>query len=135
MPNRSTRASLVVLGLAALTQGARAAEMSASAFMKAVNTNSDKTLSKEEVGAYAKKKFAMIEADHDKTLDEKELMGRLGAAGLDAADTDKDKTVDEGEFVAYAGKLFDAANQNNDKTLNLKELETPAGKKLITLLQ
>ena len=77
----------------------------------------------------------MIEADHDKTLDDKELKGRLGAAGMEAADTDKDKTVDEGEFVAYAGKLFDAANQNSDKTLSVKELEAPAGKTLIMLLQ
>ena len=105
------------------------------AALAAANTNKDSTLSKDEVAAYAKKTFAAIEADHDKTLDEKELTNRMTAAGMAAADTDKDKTVDESEFVAYAGKLFDEANADKDKTLSVKELESPAGAKLRMLLQ
>ena len=105
------------------------------AALAAANTNKDSTLSKDEVAAYAKKTFAAIEADHDKTLDEKELTNRMTAAGMAAADTDKDKTVDESEFVAYAGKLFDEANADKDKTLSVKERESPAGAKLRMLLQ
>ena len=128
-------AALAGLALGGLAGQACAKEPSAAAFMAAANTNKDSTLSKDEVSAYARKTFAKIEADHDKTLDEKELMNRMTAAGMAAADTDKDKTVDESEFVAYAGKLFDEANADSDKTLSVKELESPAGQKLRMLLQ
>ena len=135
---------LLVVGLATLalatTAGApaRAAspngDMSPKAFMTAVNGDADKTISKDELDAYAKKRFAALESDNDKTLDEKELKGRLSAAGMTMADTDKDKSVDESEFVGYAGKLFDEANKKGDKTLSLRELGSSAGKSLIKLL-
>ncbi len=132
MTNRILLIGVAALGF--LSAPAAAKDMTAAEFMKAANTDKDQTLSKAEIEAYAKKKFAEIESDKDKTLDEKELQGRLSAAGLTAADTDKDKTVDEAEFVGYAGKLFDQANSNADKTLDLKELESPAGQNLIMLL-
>ncbi len=136
MNNRLIAAGMVTLALGGfgMVGPVSAKEVSAAEFMAAANTNKDNTLSKDEISAYAKKKFTEIEADHDKTLDQKELQGRVGEAGLAAADTDKDKTVDEAEFVAYAGKLFDKANTNDDKTLSMKELETPAGEKLRMLL-
>ena len=132
--------SLPAIGAAAfalcgLGVTAQAAGMSAQEFMKAANTNGDKTLSKAEVDAYAKKRFAEVESDHDKTLDAKELKGRMSEAGMAEADTDKDKTVDETEFVGYADKLFEAANKKGDKTLGMEELRTPAGEKLMTLLR
>ena len=133
MTNRILMIGALALALGGLAAPAAAKEMTAAEFMKAANTNKDQTLSKAEIKAFAKKKFAEIESDKDKTLDEKELQGRLSDAGLSAADTDKDKTVDEAEFVGYAEKLFDQAN-NADKTLNMKELESPAGQKLIMLL-
>lgn len=137
MSNRLVAAGMVALflGGSALLAPASAKEMSAAEFVAAANTNKDNTLSKDEVSAFAKKKFAEIESDHDKTLDEKELKDRMNAAGMTAADTDKDKTVDEAEFVGYAGKLFDEANTKGTKTLSAKELETPAGEKLRMLLQ
>ena len=137
MGNRLIAAGLVALAIAGFGSAGRAVakEMSAAEFMAAVNTNKDNTLSKDEVSTYAKKKFAAIESDHDKTLDDKELKDRMSASGMSAADTDKDKTVDEAEFVAYAGKLFDEANAKGDKTLSVKELDTPAGQKLRMLLQ
>ena len=54
----------------------------------------------------AKKTFERIETDKDKTLDQKELKGRLTAAGLASADTDKDKTVDEAEFGRLRRQAF-----------------------------
>ena len=134
MSNRILVASLVVFGLCA-SASADAESTGAKKFMKAVNSDADKTISKAELDAYAKKRFEALEADNDKTLDEKELKGRLSAAGMSIADPDKDKTVDEAEFTGYADKLFDEANKKGDDTLSVKELETPAGKKLIKLLE
>lgn len=132
-------ASIAALMLGGLAATAEAEMPSASSFLNAVNANNDKTLSKEEIDTYAKKRFAELEADKDKTLDQKELKGRLSEAGMTMADTDKDKTVDESEFVAYADKLFDEANihkKAGDKpTLSEEELGTPAGQQLITLLR
>jgi hypothetical protein len=136
MTNRTLIAGITAFAVAsAFGPAVQAKSMSAASFMKAVNTNADKTISKDELDAYAKKRFAALETDNDKTLNDKELKGRLSAAGMTMADTDKDKTVDEAEFVAYAETLFDAANAKGDKTLSVKELETPAGKKLMTLLK
>ena len=136
MINRILVAGAAAFGLVCFSATAQAQEkMSAEAFMKAVNTNADKTISKKELEVFAKKRFAEIESDHDKTLDDKELKGRLSAAGMAMADTDKDKTVDESEFVGYADKLFDQANANADKTLSIKELNSEGGKKLRMLLQ
>lgn len=137
MSHRIVLASLAALSLFSGTP-ARAAspggDMSPKAFMAAVNSNTDETISKDELDAYAKKRFAGLESDNDKSLDEKELKGRLSAAGMTVADTDKDKSVDESEFVGYADKLFDEANSKGDETLSLRELRSPAGKKLIGLL-
>ena len=130
-------AALVLCGLAGPS---RAEGMSASAFLKKVDTDADKTISMEELDAYAKKRFAELETDTDKVLDQKELKGRLSEAGMAMADPDKDKTVDETEFVGYANKLFGEADVTKKPdaahpSLSEKELETPAGKKLIMLLR
>ncbi len=134
MTHRYLVAGFAAFALSATVAITPAAAMTADAFMKAVNTNGDKTISKDEVDAYAKTRFASLESDHDKTLDDKELKGRMSAAGMTMADPDKDKTVDESEFVAYADKLFDMANKKGDKTLSVAELKTPSGMKLIELL-
>ncbi len=130
-------AALMLLGLGA---SAQAAGTGAKAFLKAVNTNADKTISKDELNAYAKKRFVELETDKDKTLDQEELKGRLSKAGMTMADTDKDKTVDEAEFVGYADKLFDEADIHKragaeHPSLSKRELESPAGKKLMMLLR
>ena len=125
-------AALLLFGTGFMAQ---AATIGAKAFLHAVNTDADKTISKDELDAYARKKFAEIEKDNDKTLDAKELKGRLSARGMASVDTDNDKTVDEQEFVGYADKLFEEANTKGQKTLSLRELESSAGKKLIKLLQ
>ena len=138
--------SLLSFGAAALmacslAAPARAEGMSARAFMKKVNTNADKTISMDELDVYAKKRFAELETDKDKTLDQKELKGRLSEAGMMTADTDKDKSIDETEFVNYANTLFTEANvhkkagESDHPTLSEAELATPSGKKLIKMLR
>ena len=135
MVHRRLVAAAAAFGLVAFASSTPATAMGAKAFMKAVNGDADKTISKAELDAYAKQRFAALEADNDKTLDQKELKGRLSAAGMAMADTDKDKTVDEAEFTGYADKLFDEANKKGDVTLSVEELASPAGKKLIQLLE
>lgn len=109
--------------------------MSAKKVMQALSGDADKTISKDELDAYAKKRFGELEADKDKTLDDKEPNGRLSKAGMTMSDPDKDKAVDEAEFVGFADKLLDAANAKGDETRSKKVLKSAAGKKLIELLE
>ena len=132
MSNRFLIAGLAALGLMGPV-GAAIAE-TPTAFLKAVDKDSDGTVTLDEVTAYASARFDALEKDKDGTLDEKELKGRLGASGFKSANTDADKTLDKTEFLGYVEKLFKQAN-DNDATLDAKELGTPAGKKLIMLLQ
>ena len=134
MTSRFLIAGAAGLLLVGLSLTAAAKEMTAKAFMKAVNRDADNTISKDELDAFAKKKFAELERDKDGTLDKTELKGRLSAAGMKAANTDKDETLDEAEFVGYADRLFDEANKKGDTTLDVQELRSPAGRKLRTLL-
>ena len=140
MSNRRLLVGLAALSLAiaagapAQAHHSKSGGMSPKAFLKAVNGDADKTISRDELDVYAKKRFAELESDNDKTLDDKELKGRLSASGMTMADTDKDKSVDEAEFVGYADKLFDEANKKGDKTLSVAELGSAAGRKLIQLL-
>ena len=62
--------------------------MSAETFMKKVNTNADKTISLDELDTYAKKRFAELETDKDKTLDQKELKDRLSEAGWECTNAE-----------------------------------------------
>lgn len=131
MSKRSIIASLAALGL--LTSVGLAAAQTSAAFLKAVDKDSDGSVTLDEVKTYASDRFKALEKDKDGTLDAKELKGRLSASGFKSVNTDVDKTIDEPEFMAYVEKLFKDAN-DSDATLDAKELGTPAGKKLIMLL-
>ncbi len=133
MSNRFVIAGFAALGLVA-SFGAVRADMTPTAFLKAVDKDSDGTVTLDEVKAYAAVRFKALETDKDGTLDEKELKGRLSETGFKSANLDGDKTIDEKEFVAYVETLFKEAN-DKDTTLDAKELGTPAGKKLVMLLQ
>ena len=133
MMTRSLVAGVLALGLIS-SAGIAHAEMTPVAFLKAVDKDNDGTVTLDEVKAFATLRFKALETDKDGTLDEKELKGRLGTTGFASVNMDADKTVDQPEFLAYVEKLFKEAN-DKDPHLDAKELETPAGKKLITLLQ
>ena len=72
--------------------------------MQALNPDKDGTIDLAEAQAAGAKLFKALDPDTDGTLDEKELAGRIDAAGLKAADPDADGTIDDAELASPAGK-------------------------------
>jgi hypothetical protein len=79
--------------------------------------------------------FHKLNTDHDRTLDLKELRGRVTKAEFDAADGDYDGTLDKAEYRALAQSRSNAANPDNDGTANGKEIESEASQRLVQLLK
>jgi Ca2+-binding EF-hand superfamily protein len=123
----------IALVLASLTSLA-ACKGDTDAALKALDPDNDGTIDLAEAQAGGEKIFAKINPDNDGTVDEKELSGRLDAAGLKAADPDNDGTLDVKEYAAVVEKKFKAANPDNDGTIDKKELESPAGQDLLKLI-
>jgi hypothetical protein len=78
--------------------------------------------------------FDSLDTDKEGTLDVKELHGRLSRKELAAADPDKDKTLSKGEYLAIVENRFKAADADSDGTLSAAEFQTPAGHALARLL-
>ncbi len=125
-----------IIFLSAVAANAQAAP-DASAFLSKVNQNNDKTLSIREANAYAAKKFQELNAKGTRTLSRQELAGRISDADFNAANTEhrKDQTLSKSEFISYVDHLFRQANTKGGKTLSVDELGSPAGQKLMILLQ
>jgi Ca2+-binding EF-hand superfamily protein len=104
------------------------------AALKALDPDNDGTIDLAEAQKGGEKIFAKINPDNDGTVDEKELSGRLDAAGLKAADPDNDGTLDVKEYAAVIEKKFKAANPDNDGTIDKAELDSPAGQDLLKLI-
>jgi hypothetical protein len=141
MPKHLFRGVLAIVG-ALLISGAVLGQSAptAAAFLKMVATHNSKTISLPQIDAFAKKKFGKLKKTGEKALSMADLSGRMSQADLDAANTkhgnsSADPTLSRTEFLAYVGKLFTEANTVGQKTLSETELNTPAGEKLITLLQ
>ncbi len=131
---------LKVLGLASLvilSTPAAYAQSDASAFLRKVNKDNDKTISLPELNAYAAKKFVEINTRGHKSLSRKELGNRISESDFKVANNGnrKDQTLSKSEFIKYVDLLFKDANAAGDKTLSVDELGSPAGRKLIKLLQ
>jgi hypothetical protein len=103
--------------------------------LAAYDTDKDGTLDENEVKAAAGALFDKLDADKDGTLDEKELHGHMTAAHFAEADPDHDKTVSRDEYMVFVTKAFRAANRDGDRTLDANELATPAGRRVILLMQ
>ena len=113
-------------------------------FLKAANTNHDNTLSLIEVQNYALKRFAALDKEHDGKLTKAELGDRISDEDFKAANIHRETktpTLSTTEFSLFVSKLFAAANANVksgrtdvDGTLSEAELATPAGEKLMRLL-
>jgi hypothetical protein len=88
-----------------------------------------------EAEAAATKLFDKLDRDHDGTLDQRELKGRLSAKDFKAADPDNDGALDKNEYLAVVRKKFNAANPDDDGTLDAKELSSKSGLALQRLLQ
>lgn len=99
------------------------------------DTDNDGTLDLAEAKKAASALFAKLERDHDGTLDQRELAGRLNARELAAADPDHDGTLTADEYLAVVEQRFNAANPDKDGTLDAKELKTGAGRALLRLLR
>ncbi len=135
---------LTVALAALLTTAGMAWAASPADFLRAANTNHDKTLSLVEVQNYALKRFAALDKEHDGKLTKAELGDRISDEDFKSANTHREAstpTLSTTEFSLFVSKLFAAANADLksgrtdvDGTLSEAELATPAGAKLIRLL-
>ncbi len=99
------------------------------------DSDHDGTLDQAEINKAAAVEFAKLDVDHDGTLDAKELDQRVTQAEFLAADKNRDGTLDQSEYQSIVTERFHAANPDNDTTIEAKELQTPAGHRLMELLE
>lgn len=105
-----------------------------SADMKMIDPDGDGTVSLDEAKAAGDMKFAAMDPDKDGSIDMKEGKG-MSKAAFKMADPDKDGTIDKAEYGAMVEVAFKKADPDGDGTLDKKELASPAGKKLLALIQ
>jgi hypothetical protein len=103
--------------------------------LKTLDPDNDGTVDLAEAKSAASKLFDKLDRDHDRTLDKRELRGRVSAKDFAAADPDKDGTLDKNEFLTLVEKRFKAADPDNDGTIDAKELKSAAGRALVLLLK
>lgn len=127
--------ALALAGPAARDAATAAPKAKICAALKAVDPDNDGKMDLAEAKKAAGALFDKINKDKDKTLEAKELKGRLSAKELMAADPDKDGTIDKAEYLAVVEARFKAANPDGDGTIECKELGTKAGKALLKLLK
>jgi Ca2+-binding EF-hand superfamily protein len=108
---------------------------SATDAIAAWDSDHDGTLDQAEINKAAAAEFDRLDVDHDGTLDMKELGHRVTRAEFRAADKDNDGTLDQSEYLSIVTKRFHAANRDNDTTIEAAELQTPAGHRLLELLE
>jgi Ca2+-binding EF-hand superfamily protein len=106
-----------------------------SNWIRMLDTDNDGTVDLAEARKAASALFDRLERDHDGTLDQRELAGRLTPKELAAADPDHDGTLTKDEYLAVVEQRFAAADPDHDGTLDAKELETKAGQALLRLLK
>jgi len=111
---------------AAFVTGSLPSQALAASVLKAVDTDNDGTVDRNEARAAASALFDRLDRDHDGTLDRRELRGRVSAKELAEADTDHDGTLTKEEYLELVAKRFTAADRDNDGTLDAKELKSIA---------
>lgn len=124
-----------VIGLAVSLVGAPALAKGGEKALKLLDTDNDGTVDLAEAKKAATGVFDKFNKDNDKTIDAKELGGRLSKKDLEAADPDKDGTLTIEEYLVLVEARFKAADPDNDGKLDAKELNSPAGKDLVKLLK
>lgn len=135
MKDKMLAALCVLAAIGVMADGRLQPLMAASASLTALDPDKDGTVDLPEAQAAGAKLFATLDPDKDGTLDEKELAGRIDAAGLKAADPDNDGTLDAKEYAAVIESRFKAADPDNDGTLDDAELGTDAGKSFLLLVE
>src|SRR5580698_6306567 len=138
MTSRTPTLTALALGLVGAVFGlatAHAASPSASAQLKAWDTDQDGSIDLPEAKKAAEAKFDRLDTDHDGTLD----MTELASTGIHKmtfakADPDKDGTLDKREYLNLVEARFNAADSDHDGTISKAELRTPFGRALARLL-
>ncbi|MBX9925158.1 MAG: EF-hand domain-containing protein [Hyphomicrobiaceae bacterium] len=103
--------------------------------IKAVDDDTDGELDLAEAKAAAERRFKQINKDGDKTLEGKELKGRITKAEMKTFNLDKDKSIELPEWLAITEARFKAANPDGDQTLECKELKTAKGKSFLKMVR
>ncbi len=128
-------AAVAVPGASAADKKSDKAAAKLCAQIKAVDDDTDGQLDLAEAKAAAERVFKKINKDGDKTLELKEVRGRLTAKEFSAANSDKDKTLELPEWLALTEARFKAANPDGDQTLECKELSGAKGKAFLKLVR
>jgi Ca2+-binding EF-hand superfamily protein len=107
----------------------------AASALSTLDADKDGTVDLAEAKAAAGALFDKLDKDGDRTLDRKELHGRIPDKDWASADPDNDKTISKDEYLAYVEVAFKRADADNDGTLDAKELQSIAGRALLRLLK
>jgi Ca2+-binding EF-hand superfamily protein len=99
-----------------------------------LDSDHDGTIDQGEADKAAAAAFDRLDADHDGTVSRRELGGKVGAAEFAAADTDKDGTLTRDEYLALVKQCFGDADSDHDGTLTAAEFHSKAGMRLRSLL-
>ena len=80
-------------------------------------------------------KFGQLDTEHNGRLKVQQLAYALSPEDFKRANADGDETIGADEWFDIVRQHFYAANPDNDGSLSIDEFETPAGKRLLKLLQ
>lgn len=115
---------------------AKAAAPASCPALNAVDPDNDGAMTLGEALRAAKKAFKASNPDGDRTLEGKELHGRMSPKAVAAADRfRKDGRISLLEYLVEVKLRFRAANPDKDRTIECDELHTKNGKLLYRLLK
>lgn len=106
-------------------------------FIQTYDPDRDGTVSPEEMNKAAEARFGILDADHDGTVDQKEI-APVGISDQDFTKfdgDDKDKKLQENEYMAMVEQRFEAANPSQKEELGEDDLKSEAGQDLMRLVQ
>lgn len=104
--------------------------------LNAIDPDSDGAMTLREALRAAKKAFARINPDNDRTLETDELAGRMSPKAIAAADIIiKDGKIGLLEYLIEVKNRFRWANPDKDRTIECDELHTKYGRLLHRLLK
>ena len=118
--------------------------MGTPTILSRVDTDGDKTLSLSEVRSAAAKRYDLMKSKNNGRVTQLQLGGRASTKDTQAIGLGSglETEVSKEKYLALADKFFDEADARRKPgdapgsgTLDAEELESPAGKKLVGLLQ
>ena len=100
-----------------------------------IDTDHDGTLDLTEVKKAATALFNRLDANHRGTLSRRELRGRMSASEFWAADLDRDRRLTKDGYLALVEQHFMVADRDNDGTLTAVEFYSRASLPLRLLVR